>query len=495
MPAWASPAASSPSRWDNSFRGAIDHRLGHAERPAHVAHGRPPAVADDVGHHGGTVAAIPAVDMLDYFLAAPVHDVEIDVGRLAALAREKPLEQQHHPRGIDGRDPQAVADYRVGRRAAPLAEDAVLAAVLNNLAHRQEIAAVVEFLDQRQFPVDLLADGLWNAARKPRARTVERELAEPAGRGKAVGQPLSRIAIADLGQRERAALRHLAGSRDERRLVGEQPRHLRRRLQIVLGVRLEPAAGGRQRNAVADTGDHILHVAARRLVVQHFGGGHQRQAGAGRAGAQPRFLALFLRPPVTADQGVQAIAKRLPHLCDNRRRRCAVDQQAAVATPQRDQPSRMPAQLRPGDARFTLRPPQPAGSDQAAEVGVPLPVRRQQDTRGQGGIRVGPGSGGRRIGDGSSITYGHLGTDDEAQTQLPRLPMRAHHAVDAVAVGQRQRRQTAGMRLLHQLLGMAGALEKREVALAPERNVLAGHRAARCYSTCPCQSQRRRGWS
>ena len=41
--------------------------------------------------------------------------------------------------------------------------------------------------------------------------------------------------------------------------------------------------------------------------------------------------------------------------------------------------------------------------------------------------------------------------------------MRAHHAVDAVAVGQRQRPQAKRVGLLDQFFGMACAFEEREV--------------------------------
>ena len=60
---------------------------------AHLAHRGPRAIAHHVRHHGGAVAAVPAIDVLDHLLAPHVHDVEVDVGRLVALARQEPLEQ------------------------------------------------------------------------------------------------------------------------------------------------------------------------------------------------------------------------------------------------------------------------------------------------------------------------------------------------------------------------------------------------------------------
>src|SRR5258706_12629194 len=47
--------------------------------------------------------------------------------------------------------------------------------------------------------------------------------------------------------------------------------------------------------------------------------------------------------------------------------------------------------------------------------------------------------------------------------------MRAHNAVNAITIGQRQRRQTQPAGLVDQFIRMARAFEKRKVTLAPER--------------------------
>ncbi len=97
-----------------------------AQRLAHVAH--------RAARRGSviTVAASAArsrpylrVDVLDDLLAPLVLEVDVDVRRLVALARDEALEQQVHARRVDLGDAQAVADRRVGRRAAALAEDAL----------------------------------------------------------------------------------------------------------------------------------------------------------------------------------------------------------------------------------------------------------------------------------------------------------------------------------------------------------------------------------
>ena len=83
------------------------------------------AVGDDVGGHRRAVLAVALVDVLDDALALiAARQVDVDVRPFAALFGEKALEEQVHPDRIDGGDAERVADRAVGRRAAPLAEDA-----------------------------------------------------------------------------------------------------------------------------------------------------------------------------------------------------------------------------------------------------------------------------------------------------------------------------------------------------------------------------------
>ena len=87
-------------------------------------------------------------------------EIEIDVRPFAALFGQKPLEQQIHAYRIDRGDAQRVADGAVGRRAAALHQNIFLFAEANNVPDDQKIAGQLEFLDQREFAVDLLARAL-----------------------------------------------------------------------------------------------------------------------------------------------------------------------------------------------------------------------------------------------------------------------------------------------------------------------------------------------
>ncbi len=56
-----------------------------------------------VGAERGAIAAVGLVDPLDHFLAPLVLEIDIDVGRFAALGADETLEQQAAAHGIDRR--------------------------------------------------------------------------------------------------------------------------------------------------------------------------------------------------------------------------------------------------------------------------------------------------------------------------------------------------------------------------------------------------------
>ena len=106
--------------------------------------------------HRPSSAAVLLVDVLDHALAAiAARQIEIDVRPLAALLGQEALEQQIHPDRIDRRDAEAVADGAVGRRAAPLHEDVLLAAEIDDVPDDQEVAGEIELLDQIELALDL----------------------------------------------------------------------------------------------------------------------------------------------------------------------------------------------------------------------------------------------------------------------------------------------------------------------------------------------------
>ncbi len=63
-----------------------DRVLGEAEGLADLARGRARAVGDDGGGDAGMLAAVFLEDVLDHLLAPLVLEIDVDVGRLVALA-------------------------------------------------------------------------------------------------------------------------------------------------------------------------------------------------------------------------------------------------------------------------------------------------------------------------------------------------------------------------------------------------------------------------
>ena len=177
-----------------------------------------------------------------------------------------------------------------------------------------------------------------------------------------------------------------------------------------------------------------------------------------------------------AHHRVEPVAERLVHRRDDLAWHFVPDQQAAVAAPERDEPSGACTDLGPGHARLSLRPPQPAGGDEAAEVGVAGAVRREQHAGGGGRRGVRDTLGGCVAGGAGAVLGADrdLRAEDQRDAERARPHMRAHRAVDAIAVGQGEPRQAEGVCLLDQLVGGTRPFEKREVALAPQRDV--GHR-------------------
>jgi hypothetical protein len=70
-----------------------------------------------------------------------------------------------------------------------------------------------------------------------------------------------------------------------------------------------------------------------------------------------------------------------------------------------------------------------------------------------------------------SVVDRDLRTDDEMDSQLLGFLMGAHDAVDPVAIGDGERAKPEAMSLLHQLFGMARALEKRAIGFTEKRDV------------------------
>ena len=129
-----------------------------AQRLADLADRAAGAVADHRRGEPGAVAAVFLVDVLDDLFAPLMLEIDVDVGRLAPRGADEALEQHIDARRIDRGDAEAIAHRRIGRRAAPLAQDAAAPGEADDVVHGQEIAGVFEPLDQFELVGDQIAD-------------------------------------------------------------------------------------------------------------------------------------------------------------------------------------------------------------------------------------------------------------------------------------------------------------------------------------------------
>ncbi len=224
------------------------------------------------------VTAIGIEHPLHDDFAAFVFEIDVDVGRLVAVFRDKALEQQIVLAGVQFGDAQDVTDRAIGRRSAPLAQDVLRPGISDNIMHCQEVVGVAHLFDQPQFMRQLIEDF------KRDAKTVDLSVAvslDGAGpdelfqgllRRRFRLQPFVRVLIFQLHQIEAAARHNLLCARKRVRIGREQPRHFRGGLQIAVGVAFAAKAQLIDSAVVADTCDYVLQYALVRGVKQNIVG-------------------------------------------------------------------------------------------------------------------------------------------------------------------------------------------------------------------------------
>jgi len=222
------------------------------------------------------VPAVLRIDVLDRLLAPLVLEIDVDVGRLVALARNESLEQQRHARGIHLGDAEAEAHGRVRGRTAALAEDAARARELDDVVDGEEISLITQLGDQREFVRDRLLDVRGRALRPAAALALHGELAEPARGRLAFRHDLARILVAEFVERERAARGDVERHRHEFRRVDRG--ETLERAQVALAVREQRVARAVHGGAEPGGGEHVLQRAPAAHVHVHVASGHERQS-------------------------------------------------------------------------------------------------------------------------------------------------------------------------------------------------------------------------
>ncbi len=283
-------------------REAVDRVQREPERLAHVAHGRPAAVRDDLAGDRGPVAAVGGVDVLDHLLAPLVLEVDVDVRRLVAGARDEALEEHVGPRRVDGRDPQAVAHRRVRGAPAPLAQDPPRAREADDLVDREEVRLVGELRHERQLVLEHRPH-LRGPARRPGSASTRRPGSGPAGRrwpSRRAGRPPRGTRSAARRARSRTTPCHLDAARERRRgaflkRAAISPGSCRRRS----AVRGQAEPRFRHRGARTHRHEHVVERSPRPVVVVHV---VHRDEGHARLGGEP---ARAPQPPLVVAARVQ----------------------------------------------------------------------------------------------------------------------------------------------------------------------------------------------
>ena len=251
------------------------HILGQAHDLSDLADRAARAVVDHGGAKARAMAAILFVDVLNHLLAPLVFEIDVDVGRLLAFLGDEAFEQQRVLGGIDGSDAKDVTDGRVGRRPAPLAQDAARPGEQDDVVDRQEILRDVELGDHRQ----LLAQGRLRFGRDAvgiaRGGPFPGQLFQMRlGRGVG-GNHLGGVFVGQLLQIEEAGVGHGAGRGDGMGPFGKELLHPGGGFQMPLAVRLQQVARLRKGRLLADAGHHVLQRAAVGGMVEHVVRGQQ----------------------------------------------------------------------------------------------------------------------------------------------------------------------------------------------------------------------------
>ncbi len=116
----------------------------------HDAHRRAGAHGVDVGHHSHVLVSESLVDVLYHLVPARRTEVHVDVGHLAAVGIEKPLEQQIVADRLRRRYVQRVADDGVAGRPAAAARHPFGACPPDDVVHHQEIMGESHLLDHAE---------------------------------------------------------------------------------------------------------------------------------------------------------------------------------------------------------------------------------------------------------------------------------------------------------------------------------------------------------
>ena len=119
-----------------------------AQRLAHLACRRAPAIRDHVGRHRRTQRAVAFIHILNHLLALIAgRQIEIDVRPLPAILIQKSLKQQFHPHRIHRRDFKCITYSGIRSRSTSLHQNSIALTVENNVPDNQKISGKPKLRD------------------------------------------------------------------------------------------------------------------------------------------------------------------------------------------------------------------------------------------------------------------------------------------------------------------------------------------------------------
>ena len=196
---------------DFLFGQSVDAIQRQAQGLAHFADRRTSAIGNHRRRDSGPLAPVLLIDVLDYFFAPFVLEIDVDVGRLVALAGDEALEQHVHARRVHLGDAEAVTDGGIGGRAAALAQNVAAAGKLHDVVHGQEIGFVAQLGNQFQFALDLLPQCRIDALRPAFPDAGLGQRAQMGCAADATRHDLARVLVMQLVEAEVAASRDIQG--------------------------------------------------------------------------------------------------------------------------------------------------------------------------------------------------------------------------------------------------------------------------------------------
>ncbi len=196
-------------------------------------------------------------------------EVDVDIRRLVAFLRNEALEKHFHTGGIDFRDPQAVTDCRICRRAPALAENAAATGKFDDIVvNRQKVRLITQRFYECQLMLDEIGHFLRRAFGPTPLQPPLRQLPQVARHGLPFRHELTRILVAQFIEREIDALQNLECR--AQKLTRINPAKLLERPQIALTVRIKLIAQFTERCSQAYCSQGVLHNAPLWTVHVHI---------------------------------------------------------------------------------------------------------------------------------------------------------------------------------------------------------------------------------